>query len=447
LTLLQGILAAREERQTLRHQANAQGTAAVSMNLNIPGTPKTNLLYARFFEVCREQLKRWLLANRVLIEQEKETSVHHAAGDFYIAPLKSSFIKATELKQIAERFEQSHRLGRFIDVDVTDENGVLLSSGKSKLCFFCQAHPAMDCIHSKRHSTQELRAFQQQEINVYLHQERLARLSHRVSSIAIRSILYELSLTPKPGLVDTAGSGIHTDMDFRTFIDSTAVISTYFAELFMKGANCAAGDLPHALPVIRTTGLEMEKEMFLQTQGINTQKGIIFLMGISLFSAGFTLKENDKFNADFFVTTVKKVCKSLTETEFINQTETATHGELCFQKYHTGGIRSEAEHGFPTIFLHSLPVLERENNTGSLALYKTLVSVMSVLNDTNILYRSDMNILLTFQDLCKRTLAEFSMEAYEGITDFCVKNKISPGGSADLLSLTIFVFLLKTELL
>lgn len=283
-------------------------------------------------------------------------------------------------------------------------------------------------------------------MQLFLQEERISHLSRKICSFAIRSIFYELSLSPKPGLVTTTDSGIHADMDFRTFIDSTAVIATYFDELFRKGAECEAADLWKALPTLRKTGLWMEKEMFLQTKGVNTQKGIIFLMGISIFSAGYILKEHDEFNQDLFISTVKQLCKGLVENEFESQSKPKTHGERCFQLYHTGGIRSEAAQGFPTVFEHTLPVLEAENNTGAVALYKTLIAAMSVLEDTNILFRSDRQTLKALQDLCTPLLANFSMAAYIKISDFCMKHRISPGGSADMLCITIFIFLLKTEL-
>lgn len=445
MNALQEILSAREERGLLRQKANAHGKAAVSMNLNIPGITKTDVCFTRFFELCKDQLKNWLLANRVLIDHAKEVILHHAAGDFYIVPLKSNGIPIVRLKQIAEQFEMNHALGRFIDVDVTDENGIIFSSGKAKLCFFCNAYPAIDCMHAYRHPIAALRAFQQEKILAYLREERLVRLSHKVSSIAIRSILYELALTPKPGLVDMSGNGIHTDMDFRMFVDSTAVISVGFADLFRRGGESSEEDIRTALPVIRNIGLMMEKDMFLQTKGINTQKGIIFLMGISLFCAGYVLKAHDTFNPDLFVVTVKTLCSKLTANELVNPEDSLTHGEFCFQKYQTGGIRFEVENGFPTIFMHSLPMLENENNTGRDALIKTLLSVMAVLNDTNILYRSDPKILEALQQMSKRVLADFSMKTYAEVIDFCMQHKISPGGSADLLSMTIFIYLLKND--
>ena len=445
MTALQEILSAREERGLLRQKANAHGNAAVSMNLNIPGIPKIDVCYTRFFELCKDQLKNWLLANRVFIDQENEVILHHAAGDFYIVPLKSAGVPPDMLKQITEQFEMNHALGRFIDVDVADENGIIFSSGKAKLCFFCNAYPAIDCMLAHRHPIAALRAFQQDKILAYLREERLVRLSHKVSSIAIRSILYELELTPKPGLVDMSGSGVHADMNFRMFVDSTAVISAFFADLFRRGAESSSVDIRTALPVIRNIGLMMERDMFSQTKGINTQKGIIFLMGISLFCAGYVLKESDTFNPDLFVATVKALCSKLTQNELVNPEDSLTHGEFCFQKYQTGGIRFEVENGFPTIFMHSLPRLENENNTGREALIKTLLSVMAVLNDTNILYRSDPKILAALQQMSIQVLSDFSMKTYAEVINFCMQHKISPGGSADLLSMTIFVYLLKND--
>lgn len=447
MTVLEEILIAREERESLRRKISANGYAAISLNLNIPGFPKTDPVYKQFFDVCILQLRNWLNANRVSIDLLNEITLSHAAGDFYIVPLKSIGDEVLRLKEITEQFEQNHPLGRFIDVDVTDQNGIFCSSGKLKYCFFCQSFPAIDCAHKQRHAISQLYEFQQDKIIAYLHDERIDRISLTISSLALRSLLYELALTPKPGLVDMEGNGVHTDMDFKLFVDSTSVISSRFIGLVKAGAGCSAENLPNALPIIRSIGLLMEKDMFLQTNGINTQKGIIFLMGISLFCTGYVLKKSERFNADFFVDTIKTVCKKLVQDELTNSNDQSSHGELCYRKYRVGGVRQEAELGFSSVFGHALPVLEAEKNTGSEALYKTLVTLMGVVNDTNVLHRSDKATLDQLQIMSRNVAADFSMEAYRGIIDFCRKNGISPGGSADLLSITIFIFLLKNELL
>ena len=48
-----------------------------------------------------------------------------------------------------------------------------------------------------------------------------------VSNIAIKSILFEVSASPKPGLVDRYNSGAHKDMDFFTF-DKLLIVSKRF---------------------------------------------------------------------------------------------------------------------------------------------------------------------------------------------------------------------------
>ncbi len=93
-------------------------------------------------------------------------------------------------------------------------------------------------------------------------QQREITISRNLSSLALQSILYEISLTPKPGLVDKFSNGAHSDMNYNTFINSTAAISGYFNDLVKAGFAFAETDMTKALPVIRNIGLRMEKSMF-----------------------------------------------------------------------------------------------------------------------------------------------------------------------------------------
>jgi triphosphoribosyl-dephospho-CoA synthetase len=98
------------------------------------------------------------------------------------------------------------------------------------------------------------------------------------------------------------------------------------------------------------------------------------------------------------------------------------------------------------VFLHALPLIEKEQNTDNEVLFRTLLTLMSVVNDTNVLYRSDLQTLSLLQNLSRQVADNFTMKAYAEIISFCRENNISPGGSADLLSITIFIYLLKNEL-
>jgi Triphosphoribosyl-dephospho-CoA synthetase len=52
---------------------------------------------------------------------------------------------------------------------------------------------------------------------------------------ATRALLYEVSVTPKPGLVDPADVGPHPDMDVFTFIDSATALEDYWTTCFALG--------------------------------------------------------------------------------------------------------------------------------------------------------------------------------------------------------------------
>ena len=50
------------------------------------------------------------------------------------------------------------------------------------------------------------------------------RICNKIASLAIEAMLYEVSATPKPGLVDRNNCGAHKDMDFFTFMSSAVSI-------------------------------------------------------------------------------------------------------------------------------------------------------------------------------------------------------------------------------
>ena len=73
------------------------------------------------------------------------------------------------------------------------------------------------------------------EMNKYCSRQREHALAKRFSSLGLKALLYEISLTPKPGLVDKFSNGSHADMNYQTFIDSSVAISQWFNELVYAG--------------------------------------------------------------------------------------------------------------------------------------------------------------------------------------------------------------------
>lgn len=121
-----------------------------------------------------------------------------------------------------------------------------------------------------------------------------------ISSFALQAMLYEVSCYPSPGLVSPVSNGAHKDMNYFSFIDSTAVLSKYLALFVQEGySNRSCKDI---FDSIRTVGAEAEKDMFNKTQGINTHKGMLFEL---LGRVEWTLPFNIYLTLTVFIQNVK----------------------------------------------------------------------------------------------------------------------------------------------
>ncbi|MGP6147008.1 triphosphoribosyl-dephospho-CoA synthase CitG [Jeotgalibaca sp. A122] len=275
----------------------------------------------------------------------------------------------------------------------------------------------------------------------------------KLSTLAEQALLTEAVLTPKPGLVDAHDAGSHKDMDIHTFIQSATAFKEPFSELVKLGLTYN-GALSELLPHIRKIGIEAEKRMFNETKGINTHKGVVFSLGILLTSYGLYLQRNphvNNFTAGDTVAVieiVKEITDGLVSRELSNLHKKAflTHGEKLYQKYGITGVRGEVEQGFPSVMVEVLPYLRK---TVGMDLNKRLLDslflLMATTEDSNIIHRSNIE---TLQDVKRRSKAFIQAggmsqrEAIEQVKemnqDFMALN-ISPGGSADLLSVAILI--------
>ena len=422
------------------------GFASVSLTLNVPGFPKNNKVVNAFFRLILTDLKFYLTARRIQIDYGKETIISVPAGDFFLAPVVENHLDLAGFKNICEEFEESHPLGRFIDVDLTDSDAKPVSSGKQKLCFYCGTKPAVECRRGNVHQTEELRLFMFSKMKGFCQERRQKMIAKKLSAQALNAMLTEISLTPKPGLVDRFNNGSHTDMDYLSFLGSSATISTWFEELAGAGFHFNKKQLEKALPVIREIGLRMEHAMFETTKGVNTQKGLIFLMGLSIFAFAMIFKKADRFDFEDFRSVVKSICKNLVGNELaINPDLAKSHGEQMFSKYRATGARGEAESGFQTIFDFGMTWLTAAPEITDEELQKCFLGIASHNVDTNMLYRGGQGVLSQFQELCKKTLHDFNPENYSALIDFCKNKNVSPGGSADLLAVAIFIHQVFTE--
>lgn len=291
-------------------------------------------------------------------------------------------------------------------------------------------------------------------------------LPYIIAHLATQALQAELDTTPKPGLVDKDNNGAHRDMDYALMQRSIDTLHPYFVKLALLG--CA-----DALPThtsIRDVGIEAERAMLSTTNGVNTHKGALFSMGLAVVAAAHEerkiaaneeqiLKERNG-GEDVLVslqTTIKALAASFPDTS-------GTHGSKAklLSKGTTAikGALDNAREGYEMLFAEWLPFyIERRKEHDAYTLHKTLLRIMCDLDDTNVIYRTDLataeevkqeaRALLdsfseahTAEDKEKRIAAE--LLALKDMDKRYTARNISPGGAADMLSLTIFIGSIQT---
>lgn len=286
------------------------------------------------------------------------------------------------------------------------------------------------------------------------------------TELAVNSLIREVVLWPKPGLVDAKDNGAHTDMTVTTFTLSSVTLAPFFKRMAREGY---VDHYPKRLfSAIREIGIEAEQAMF-QAVGVNTHKGAIFSLGIFVAATASVLRsvteilhlerslpvrEYDDIERSpyYFVMTrifghIAEMLTGLLEADWtdLERQETLSAGERIYLQYGIAGVRGEAEAGYPVIRQGSFPLLFKERKRHpKTAELRVLLYLMSVTQDTNVIHRGGMdsyNWLRARADTLYHahlTDEELLVEL-EGFNQECIARNVSPGGAADLLSVTLYL--------
>ena len=188
------------------------------------------------------------------------------------------------------------------------------------------------------------------------------------------------------------------------------------------------------------------------TAGINTHKGAIFSMGI-LCAAFGRLAPQDRYDPDQVLAEAAAMTAGITERELhgVNAETAVTAGQKIYAEYGIAGIRGEAEAGFPAVREHGLPVLEeglKSEKSRDEAGRAALLAIIASTPDTNMIHRGGIA-------LQKKTAAQaaeiLKNNAYPDADTMAqlnaeyINERLSPGGSADLLAVCWLMHFLKEE--
>ena len=254
-----------------------------------------------------------------------------------------------------------------------------------------------------------------------------------IGHLASMALQAELDTTPKPGLVDRNDNGAHRDMDHTLMHRSIQALHPYFVRLAQIGF-----DNPQPRhDEIQQVGIEAEQAMFKATGGVNTHKGALFSIGLAAVALGGMACSN---NAQ-----LHSLSNSIASLASLFPDTSGTHGSKAKANNKLKGALDNAREGYPQLFKAWLPFyLDRLADGDGYALHKTLLRIMCDLDDTNIVYRTSMETMQEVQAEARRMLEhipetthfEAALQAMN--TDY-IRRNISPGGSADMLSLVVFL--------
>lgn len=270
-----------------------------------------------------------------------------------------------------------------------------------------------------------------------------------IGHLASMALQAELDTTPKPGLVDRNDNGAHRDMDHALMQRSIQALHPYFVRLAQLGFT----DKQPCHDEIVNIGIEAEREMFKATGGVNTHKGALFSIGlaaVALAGEAFsritqaercgTMAYNDVNSKQ-----IQSLSNSIASLARLFPDTNGTHGSKAKANNILKGALDNAREGYTQLFKAWLPFyIDRIAEGDNYALHKTLLRIMCDLDDTNIVYRTSIETMKEVKTEAKqmldtsRNIVNFEAALQAMNTDYIHRN-ISPGGSADMLSLVVFL--------
>ena len=249
-----------------------------------------------------------------------------------------------------------------------------------------------------------------------------------MSDLAHQALERELHATPKPGLVDEHDNGAHTDMDLELMHRSIESLRPAFDQLAQLGLSRV---LPPA-EYVQQLGVNMEQRMLSATGGVNTHRGALFSMGLTLLAAAYTWHKEHVVKPSALRHCIMKLSHGIVAVD------NGSHGSRAIAAHHVEGALSMAQHGYQRLFKEWLPYYASLSGDPYRDV-KTLLHIMSELDDTNVIHRVGYETAQEVKREARALLDNFGLADLEAMNRSFMSRNISPGGAADMLSLTIFI--------
>lgn len=403
----QNVLIGREERAKLIDNYLKDYKTVISIKPNIPGEDKnSNLSYLiinAFSFLIDYQNYIFCLAD------------NNDDGPFIV--LANNEMDEIQIKTIMTNIEEQHELGRFIDIDVYGKSG-LLSRNLKRKCIICNDDVVV-CRRNNNHSFQEIISLIRYQVKKFY--------TNILNQIIDESIMGELNLEPKFGLVTPTSAGSHQDMDYEIMLKAKKTIVPHLIDLFFLSSESNIDST--LVEELRKVGKSAETDMLGATDNINAYKGLVFNLGLIISAFGVKLSRN--CNDNIFSIVKKLAALLLIDDNY----DSDSFGDFAYRHYNITGVKGQALSGFKDV-QKGFKLLVDYSKKAKLQL---LIYYISTIDDTTFLKRARS---FEFYQEVKQIFSMINPSNEEeliGLTNYCVKHNLSFGGSADLLVVTIFI--------
>jgi triphosphoribosyl-dephospho-CoA synthase len=257
-----------------------------------------------------------------------------------------------------------------------------------------------------------------------------------LASLAVKALVEEAELTPKPALVDGRGSGAQAGISLSLMRRSAHCLTPFFE--LMALASLEQIPTQTLREELATIGRWAKHTMFGCTGQVNTHRGAIWSLGLLVSAASMDAASPEA---------IAETARQLACLPDSNASKQQRHGLPVVGSDEITGARGEAQAGFPSVIAAGLPKLRlsrQVDESETLARLNALLAIMARLDDIWLLRRGTA-ALETAQEGATSILDAGGVATPEGwrllqqLEHDLLILKSSPRGSADMLSATIFI--------
>jgi triphosphoribosyl-dephospho-CoA synthase len=258
-----------------------------------------------------------------------------------------------------------------------------------------------------------------------------------LANLAVKALVEEVQLTPKPALLDGRGPGAQTDLSLSLMTRSAHRLASFFELMALTSLEqIPTQTLREELGSI---GRWAEDSMLECTGQVNTHRGAIWSLGLLVSAAAMGAASPEA---------IVETARQLACLPDLNAPKPPSQGWQSPRQPEVTGARGEAQAGFPSVIAAGLPRLQlsrQVDESETLARLNALLAIMTRLDDTCLLRRGGLTALQTAQDGAAAILEAGGVATPAGwrllqqLDRELLTLKGSPRASAHMLSATVFI--------